>query len=129
MNSQIEYTCPCCGKPGTAEYDPEYVREIGKWKPMLHCDRCADFRSELSRLRESAKRVCMIILTTGEISKSRDKLTEITKKISNVVCNQWRVTNVWEPDFVNQLVDQPRQSDTIINLFARGIRKMRKAAG
>ena len=128
--NMIAYKCPLCGKDGRAEYDPEGVNQLEHWKKLLHCNRCADFMVELRSLRERARQISMAHMTlqkTGKLteerrSELRSKLSEATKAIAGLVGHQWSIVPVWEPEFIDQLLEFPDKSEFIVNQYARMIK-------
>lgn len=130
----MPYTCPLCGLKSSAEYDSDFVKKAEFWKSLLHCDRCADYRARIVSLRESCKALAMVYLTHRFLvhkvepqfeQRIRAGLIEKTKAIAFAACNHWKRTMIWEPDFVQQILDQPDKVELIVNLYVRSIQKMR----
>lgn len=131
----MTYTCGLCGKPGEAEYESDMVHNIDRWVSILHCNRCADFRSMLRKLRENCKRLTVLrwqLQKFGKMTEDREttirtQLASLTKAISQLVCTHWRVAIVWEPDFVNQMLNFPDKTEFIVNHYAEMIKVSARA--
>jgi hypothetical protein len=135
----IDYHCKICGKPGVAYYNPECpIKDLNLWRDQICCDRCYTFRDAFSRCREAAGKLCYLLTVfraksnTADGKKAlsdvepviRQKLTPITQKIARICCNYHKVTNVWDVDFVNQLMEKPNASNRTIDAYSSGIRKI-----
>lgn len=126
MLASIDYTCGLCGKPGQAQYKPEMVHKLERWVSILHCNRCADFKVMLRKLRDNCKRLVILrwqLQKAGKMKQDQEALVrkeieDLTKAIAQLVCVHWRVGVVWEPDFVNQLLDFPDKAEFIVNQYA-----------
>lgn len=114
----IEYKCKFCKKPGTVEYDDTIRSDVSKWIPYLACSPCASYHQKRITIERKIEEVC---LTVNELQSSwneqkkkdglercRQKLSAYTRDYANLVCKFLHKTVLWEPDFVEQLVDNPR---------------------
>lgn len=124
--TRMAYNCKECGRPGVVDYEPEFIGEAEVWKARLVCNRCGDFLMLLSKLRERAGKISRFAnrLNSSEAEKCRLKMVDCTKEIARAVCAHWRVQTVWEPDFVDQLMERPEKTDIIIKVYAQHIKKL-----
>lgn len=131
MLSTVAYHCGLCGKPGDAQYDEDMVHRLERWIPLLHCNRCADFRTMLRKLRDNCKRLTLLrwqLQQAARLTRERDDLirTEIvnlTKAIARLTCVHWRIEIIWEQDFAEQLLDFPDKAEFIVNQYAAMIKE------
>lgn len=130
---KIDYKCKYCGRPGQAESDDDdsTMFQVEKWKPILACNRCADFMDQKGRLFDKIKTVCIFLiqsekLTGDKASKiesiAREKLTTLTKSLATLACGHYRLQNVWDNEFVNMLIDQPRRWGHIAYHYVKSIK-------
>ena len=130
----IPYHCKFCKKPGDAKFDgtnPDVVYKMPLWLSMLACDRCADYRMERRKFIEGIRKACnsyqaaLSDMSGERLAAKRNAveaaLEHATKKLSAVVCEHYRVTNVWHREFVNMLMDHPDNWLTIVNKYVKGI--------
>jgi hypothetical protein len=130
---KIEYHCKFCGKPGTAEAEeiPGIELAVEKWKPLLCCDRCADFMTARRSVIEQIKRVCEEVIQARLVLKpirlkdieeaARAGLIEGTKRFTRLVCEYKRTMNIWDIEFVNLLMDKPTDLHAICAGYQRMI--------
>lgn len=131
MSTKLTYNCKLCGKPGETHYDETMVHRLERWVSILHCNRCADFRSMLRKLRENAQRIVIIrwqLQKAGKATKEteervRNQIASLTKAIAELVCVHWRIEVVWEQDFAEQLLDFPDKAEFIVNQYANMIKE------
>jgi hypothetical protein len=130
----IDYVCKSCHKPGTAHYErscPPFRLEI--WRSMLACNRCADYQNAFRRLSESIWHTCYALATfragTRKIELldqaagvAREKLVDKTKAFSKAVCDFWRLPMDWEPEFVQVLLDKPKECFAVLTRYANAVR-------
>lgn len=130
----VAYKCKFCGREGIAVADDEgasmFVLE--KWTPALCCDRCADFMVTKRNQQAKIERACVFLGQSRQTldgsklreieAAVREKLVEMTKRFSAIVCDHYRKTNVWENDFVEMLMDHPDKLYQICAQYVRGIR-------
>jgi len=127
---KIEYTCKFCRVQRWVELDNDSdIFAIERWKPMLCCDRCADFMQEKRKLTDRINRVAdaLELIRQGfgkQASESaiRSKFEFYTKKFAALVCDYFRKTTVWDEEFVNMLMEKPEESHKICAHYVRGIR-------
>ena len=131
----VLYNCKICGKQGTSSYDPKCpIKDLKAWVSMLTCNPCHDFRSEFRRvgnLIANASYKLMQSRTTlqndGE-AKIRPVIDQLTKKVCSVVCNHYRVTNVWDQSFVDQIMEKPDRAWAFIHFYRKGVEQLAKQA-
>ena len=133
----MPYTCRFCGSARVAQYDDGCpTLNLDKWKQLVACDRCCAYHIERRRLAHRIGLVCSTIEIAkggrkfnGQLeSDTREKLQWITKDIAKLVCDYHNLQTVWEPDFIQQLVDRPDMCDAIIKSYYRGVEGLRRAA-
>lgn len=139
MNSQcyqevkVPYKCKVCGHPGLASCDQDALDVdpdiITRWTKLLTCNWCSDFIILRRKLVEGVKKVCESLIsirytTKGarlveDESKVREALTTKTQRLAAVLCEHRHKATVWEPEFVNLLMDKPDEVLNIVNQYAR----------
>lgn len=81
------------------------------------------------KLSASIEKVSHIVLVTRSTlrqsvitqteSKAMEKLEFLTKEFARLVCDYYRKTRVWEPEFPRMILDNPDQSYKILNDYFR----------
>lgn len=131
----IDYHCKICGKPGVAYYDPDCpIGDLELHRAALCCDRCYNFRDTYMTHKRAAIKVCTDLIaarTTGSQAvqqqanqKVREVLYKLTKRIAALTCDHYRIQNVWEEDFVRDLMAKPENVSQLINAYHQGIMKL-----
>ncbi len=128
---RIEYTCKFCRAPGWVDCDiaPEITIQTDVWRAMLCCNRCGDFMVERRKLTESISKVCRIIgvvrstmretIIRDTETKAFEKLEFLTKRFSRLVCDYYKKTAVWEPEFPRMILEHPEQVNKVLNDYFR----------
>lgn len=109
------------------------------WVRQACCNRCHDFIMTLSKLRDRIVTVCRAVDTLKWVNpmkeeamdkahqvkeESRKQLAFLTKKVADLVCHHWRKPLVWEPDFVQMLMDFPLKAAETVNEYSRHVRRL-----
>lgn len=123
----LDYNCKICSKPGVAYYDPACeIKFLELWRTALCCQRCYDFRDNYNKLKRSIEKLCVGLINmrkTSSKSKSevetkiREMLTTITKKLSGICSDFYRVQNIWDFEIVSILMDNPDGCNRAINVM------------
>ena len=131
--TKISYHCKFCRRPGVAEYDEGMVRDVSKWATMLACDPCGDFMDSKRRLKDIFRSIGYR-LTTARLTRSkkldeveaesRKRFAEASRTFAALVCSYYRCALIWEPEFVEQLIDAPNRTDHIAEFYFRSVPKM-----
>ena len=136
MIETIEYTCKFCHTKRAFECEMFDTSRLGidlkKWIPALCCNRCGQFQSERRRQTEAISRACYLLILARknedrkpvDLNKFRDAFNRLTMKFATLVCEYHRFETVHEPEFVNQLMEQPFKANTILATYANGIARM-----
>jgi len=128
MNITVETQCKFCHKPifmdvDKAGYESRMVNaEV--WLRNLCCNRCSEFYREKQSLVESIGRACELIQLDRENkarTKLRQKLVDLTQRLSKLVCDFKFLETVWDDEFVCQLMEKPAQSYRIVNFYCRAL--------
>ena len=128
----IAYTCKLCRRPGEAKYDDtEIPLDLGKWVSMLTCNRCYDYRDKKRLHADDIWRTCYDYsiarnLTDDSkrseaVKRAREALVRKTKAFAGLICTHWNKMTVWEPDFVQMLLDHPDKSHQVLRDYERGV--------
>jgi hypothetical protein len=128
----IEYQCKLCGRKGAVEVDDGVeLFTIAEWKPILCCNRCADFLESKRNLEDKIKKVAIVLNLVrrgfgGKYSESaiREKFDFHARKFAALVCHHFHKSMVWDDEFVNLLMDKPENSHRICAHYLRGIRAL-----
>jgi len=127
--------CKFCGIPLTVESSHDCPAD---WSNvilgLLACNRCADYRSSMIRLNDSIRRTCQTFIqmhNAGAMNEEtttalRQTLGTLTKRVADAVCRFYRVALIWEPDFIQQLIDQPDKHTRVISTYTRLVRESAK---
>lgn len=129
----IETPCKLCHKPARTFFeDGADPAAVDKFLPMVAHDRCADLTRRRRDLRDKIIDLCFMIERTPDMKEeARDKvralLTKATKALAETLMDTYRAkTLLWSPDFVDLLMEQPKQSPRIIREYHD---EVRRAAG
>jgi hypothetical protein len=131
----LAYTCNFCQKGGVAYYAATcgHLR-LEAWKAMLCCNRCADYYSKRQAICDSIWQTTYTLsvfldspnkdssVKQEAMRRGREKLTIKTKAFAELVCSFYRKMTIWEPDFVQLLVEQPAKCHQLLNDYERGVR-------
>ena len=133
--TKILYNCKICGKQGMSSYDPVCpIKDFNAWKSMLTCNSCYDFRHEFNKVGSAvAKQAYSLVLSRQTMDndmegKIKPVIDMLTKKICSLVCNHYRVTNVWDESFADQILEKPDKAWFFLNFYRRGVQDSAKQA-
>lgn len=140
----VPYTCKFCGINGTTAASKQCIEAwFNALYPLLACNRCADYRAALTRLRDAIERNAVDVLRGRQYAQAsqkaktdlpalesacRDIFTTLTRKLAKLHCDFRNLVLVWEPDFTDQLMRKPHRHQEAINFYLRGIDAIRKAS-
>lgn len=131
---KLNTNCKFCDKPVWVECDDGGLSILNPevWLPKIACNRCAEYKVNLRRAESSVYSTCQLLRgcrqnMSGSArieleSKVREKLDTLTKRISTVVCDYFRVVNQWERDFTDNIFENPMKAGTVIGVYIRTIR-------
>ena len=131
MTTTMPYACKFCSKPGMVKAYTEGFAMIKPeiWIPNIACNRCAGFKTALRKLENSVANACQILNTcraslegekkNGVETRIRTRIDDFTKRICNITCEHYRVTNVWSEDFTQMILDAPVHCRTAIQVLRR----------
>jgi hypothetical protein len=134
----IDYTCKVCHKPGVAYYDPACpIAKIELWQSALCCTHCYNFRNKYVTLKRSIEKYCLMLVNAQQsirdtkllaeaTSRIREKLTALTKKISALCSDYYRVQDIWDMEIVSILLDNPRGCNKAMDAMHSGFRTISK---
>lgn len=128
------YKCHHCGREGIAKASDDGDRE---WNAtlakLLVCDWCADYLHGKRGYGCAIANVCAQVrgrqLTKPDQEveeEARIKLRKLTWEYAQIICRYRRVENVWEQDFVEQLVERPDMCWVILRAYEDGLRQTAK---
>ena len=126
------YKCKFCGADGQAHCaaDPAMF-DITLWLSKIACNRCADYHDRRITLGERISKLAVFVLrkrqggitiTPETEGKLRERLTNLTKEFARIVCYHYRKPTIWEPDFVQLIIDKPDRTDSILTHYIKGVR-------
>jgi len=135
MIQKVPYTCRFCGVKHVAEYDDACPGiQVEKWMKLICCNKCADFRIERRDIMEGIAGACRLVqigtsngksLPLDKEARVRETLTKLTKRFATLMCDHLHLTNVWDSDFVNQLMDHPDKWPSVLRAYANGLRSFK----
>jgi hypothetical protein len=128
----IAYDCKFCHQPGVVILeDGAPMFQVESWKPLLCCNRCGDYQEQKRETGRRILRGAVLLLQVrvtlsgqklkDEEQKIQERLTALTKRYAAVVCDHFRVTNIWQEEFVLMLMEQPRQVYDILRRYIKGV--------
>ena len=133
--SDVIYTCKECGQskriPVPEDAHPSAVEKFSK---ILHCNRCADFLSAKSSLIYDGYKMADEILRCKTLGFEenhqafviiRKELAGITKRFAAQVCNYHGIRTIWEPDFVQHIIDNPEKFALVCRLFEKRVKDIK----
>lgn len=136
--STLTYNCKMCGQPGQAKYDSDTPQPwVNKLKALLTCDRCYDYISVRNKLRSDIYKCAMRVKTVRDrrivdmdevLKKCRRDLLDLTRSFAKLVCGHYKRPFLWEPEFVDQLMDLPDKAIKILKLYEENIKSRRFTA-
>ena len=107
------------------------------WLSKMACNRCGKFMETKRNQSADLSKACRVLQTCraskGEKVKAieeqtRLKLEVLTKRFSTLVCDYYRVTNVWDREFPDLLFDKPDSVEIAIGVYVRGVAAAAKKA-
>lgn len=137
----VAYKCKMCGREGVVI--PETLDQgkdmdsafevfpdlVNKWSKMLTCNRCADYLSDRRDSLRKIRRACELLVASRMIKKGpklmemetriRDGLTALTKRFAAITCHYFNKSNVWDVEFVNMLMDKPKEAMNVASHYTR----------
>lgn len=131
---KVDYKCKFCGVSGSVEVDDldTSLFQVEKWKPVLVCNRCADYYEAKRGLMDRVRACCITVIQTrqqknkDEIFKvegaARSKLESLTKKLATLVCDYYRKPNFWHNEFVVLLMDMPEKYWAACSEYIRSVK-------
>ena len=152
MTTEIAYTCKFCHTPravdadipdGWSDQPPGYKRgvslriplEISIWQSMLACNRCADFersrRDQEDRILKAAG--ALLIARANRLNPSAldaasrkidERLCLLTKELATIICDHYHKMDVWDREFVNQIMDQPEKTNAALRFYHRSVSRL-----
>ena len=126
----IEYLCKFCGAKGALEIDTEveWFFKLEKWLPLAACNRCADFSETLKMLEDAIKGIAHSVasLPNNDGKKNvpeglRKSLVTTTRAYAMRVCNFYRRPIMWEPEFVQTIIEKPNMVVRFLSAYRGGI--------
>ena len=130
----LDYTCKFCRGPGTVDMPRDTIAGLAmidpeKWLAILSCNRCAEYNAERISLRDRLTFVAVQIIRRRQLNEwsaeveavIRSKIAALTQQFAGLVCRHHRKNEVWEPEFVSMLVEQPDRTHEILRSFERQI--------
>lgn len=126
---KIPHKCKFCSASITIELDDSILEFVNLeiWKSFEACNRCADFlesKRKLTKLIDEAALEWSWNKSRKESAERlRQSLVSLTQKFAALVCNFHHSHTIWEPDFAQQIMDQPMKSLRILNYYESAIRK------
>jgi hypothetical protein len=136
MIQKLPYTCRFCGTPHVASYDDECPgMDLDKFMQLLLCcNKCANYRRQRLSIMEGIATACRTAqvataygrrMTSEVESRVREKLEVLTKRYASIQCEHLGLTNVWDADFPQQLIDAPDKWGTILRLYDDGLKRLK----
>lgn len=129
-----DYVCRFCAKPGSVVYGdtPVELEAANRWFKFPCCDRCGNFRMAIRELKKKIQHVAIQIINAPRrgspehsklMASAGEYVSQLTKKITTLVCDFYRVQNIWDRDFADQIMEKPDKSDVIIKVYIAGVAK------
>lgn len=135
MIQKKPYICRFCGANHVVQYDDACPGlHIETMMKLLCCNRCADFRVANRDLTSIISGICRKVevakastrgMNSGVDGECRTSLEKVTKLYATLMCNHLHLTNVWDSDFVNQLMDHPDKWPSVLRGYTNGLRSFK----
>ena len=135
MIQKVPYTCRFCGAKHVAEYDDTCPGiQVENWMKLICCNRCADFRIVRGIIMDGIAGACRLVqigtfngkkLPPDKEGAVRVKLEMLTKRFATLMCGSLGLANVWDSDFVNQLMEHPDKWPVVLRAYANGLRSFK----
>jgi hypothetical protein len=93
---------------------------------LAACNKCADY---YERVRSIGEAICAAAFESrcakksSSLERNRKTLETLTKGYAAVVCGHFKKVLMWEPDFVQQIIEHPDRTALILRLYRKGIAK------
>lgn len=125
----IPSKCKVCHVDLRLEIDDECPDSwLKKLLPLAVCDRCGDFMRSRNRLTDMVDHACGDLIQAKmnpktkpeRIEEIRKNLNSLTHRYADLVCRYYRTPIYWEPEFVEQLMEQPSKHELILRTY-RGL--------
>ena len=127
------YLCKICNQPGTAQADDDTPPEwITKLKKLLTCNPCYRYHTKQRKAHDWISDRAIEVLNIRAVfheesddelamrlEPSRLSLVKGTKRYAQIVCKHHRHTYRWEPDLVDQIMEQPDKAVKILYHYER----------
>lgn len=111
---------------------------LEKWKPLLTCNRCADYFEARRKIGHGILKAAWtlsqsrVTMTSQKLLQAeaqfREVLITLTKRFATLVCGHLNTTNVWEPAFMEMIMENPDKTRTILNQYIAGMKKAKSDA-
>lgn len=132
----LNYNCKFCGKPGRVDAgeNTHGIFDLTKWVKILCCDPCGKYMVDKRKIQDAIKAQCLDLwairkqekdvekVSKAEV-KAEENLIALTKRYAHMICEHNRRETLWDAEFVNSLMDRPRQCENILRIYRLGIAK------
>jgi hypothetical protein len=78
----------------------------------------------MRKARTGLRTLAIALLATKDrdiLNKTRESVVQNTKIITTLVCDFYRVQNIWDKDFAQQIFEKPNRADLIVAGYIRGV--------
>lgn len=132
----IQHACKFCSAPVTLELGEEMLEffNLDYWKSLSACNRCADYREKkrglIDRIVDRSvvwlrHQNHQLRLNETEAEELRKSIVGATQKYADLICKFYRHHFSWEPDFAQQIMDNPVNTMRILSFFEGSISRKR----
>lgn len=132
----IQANCKFCQNPIELKFYHGLEEKIPSTIKLAACNRCADhytFRFRvMDRIRRAALNLYGVSLSSPDKyqdaeANARKKLLDLTRSFSRKTSEHYRCNELWDIEFVENILANPRRSDNICLNFHDHIRKQATA--
>lgn len=122
--------CKMCGKniaTKTEDLEPALVAELAeKWKGLLTCNRCFDFRVNYEAAKELVIRPTEQLMgcKPESIEALKERIFVRAQKFCQVLENQYFISGLFHNDFPELIIDSPKNVKVILFHLHQTARKM-----
>ena len=131
----LSTNCKFCGKPVWMECDEDGLAFLNPevWLKKIACNRCGDYKVNLRKTENAIYSVCQLLRGCRQNmvgskrlemeSKVREKLDSLTKRFCCLVCDYFRITNLWDSAVPEMIFNKPDRAGNALSVYLKTIAK------
>ena len=124
-------SCKFCALPISLHVHPDSLGmfSMAVWVKLAACNKCADYHTRRNAITHGVQRLANLAFQAtastnvddkrDAINRCHTKLTELTRKLATNAADHYRNGFIWEPDWVEQILNQPDKATMSCTFFER----------